>query len=94
VFTPLPRPQEPPTTQTKSNVLLDTFNSLLPVFGALASILAIRFYLLLAIIGAFILAQAAMLDATFHGMWTLIAYCAFTVIPLVYLDIQSKGKSS
>jgi cellobiose-specific phosphotransferase system component IIC len=81
------------TPEAKPNILLETFNSLLPIFAALASILAIRLFLLFAIIGSFILAQAALADMTDHGIWVLISYCAFTVLPLVYLDIHGKKGS-
>lgn len=70
--------------------LLNTFNSLLPVFTALASILAIRLYLLLAVTGAFTLALTSLPDTSYHGMWTLVSYCVFTVLPLVWLDSRPK----
>lgn len=92
-------PQRPKVTiappipeQDAPNVLIKTLNSFLPVFGALATILAVRIFLAFAIVGAFVLAQTAMADTTFHGVWTLVAYCSFTVIPLVYLDIHGHRK--
>lgn len=82
----------PLTTDPESNFLIKTLNSFLPVFGALATILAVRIFLAFAIAGAFVLAQTAMTDTTFHGVWTLVAYCSFTVLPLVYLDIYGHRK--
>lgn len=72
--------------------IVSTFNSLLPVFSALAAVLAIRLFLLFAVVGAFILAQAAMTDSSNYKIYVLIAYCAFTVLPLVWLDIQGRNK--
>jgi hypothetical protein len=65
---------------------------MLPIFGALTSILAVRLFLLFAVIGSFILAQTALTDNESHSLWVLIAYCGFTILPLVYLDIQSRRK--
>lgn len=86
VFVPEPAPEKP-------NPLLSTFNSLLPVFTAITAIIAVRLFLLFAIVGAFILAQNALADTTYHGMWVLVAYCAFTILPLVWMDIYGKRKS-
>ena len=76
----------------KENILLRTFNELLPVFGALVAILAIRLFLLFAVVGAFILAQSALTDESTHGIWVLAVYCAFTILPLVAMDIVGKKK--
>lgn len=97
VETVTPMPRSKPVVfapEEKENILLRTFNELLPVFGALATILAIRLFLLFAVVGAFILAQAALSDTTYHGVWTLVAYCAFTILPLVWLEVQSKKVKS
>lgn len=67
-------------------------NTVFPPFAALAAILAIRLFLLFAIVGAFILAQTAMLDATNHGIYVLISFCVFTVLPLVWLDVYGKKR--
>lgn len=74
----------------KLNPVADFIDSILPVFSALAAVLAVKLFLLFAIIGAFILAQAALSDTTYHGIWVLISYCAFTILPLVFLDIRGK----
>ena len=70
--------------------IVKVFNAFLPVFGALATILAVRIFLLFAIIGAFVLAQAALTDTNNHSMWVLISYCSFTILPLVWLDLHGK----
>jgi hypothetical protein len=77
---------------TEKNPVLSALDTFLPVFGALAAILAVRLFLLLAIIGAFVIAQMAMDDMTNHGLYVLIGYCGFTVIPLCWLDTYGKRK--
>ncbi len=77
----------------KPNALAEAFNSLLPIFSALAAILAVRLFLLFAIIGAFVLAQTALADTTYHSLWVLTAYCAFTILPLVWLDLAGKKRA-
>lgn len=78
------------TPEPKKNALAETLNAMLPVFATLAAVLAVRLFLLFAIIGAFILAQSALTDTTDHGIWVLAVYCAFTILPLVYLEIHGK----
>ncbi len=85
-----PRPvlfEEPPKEKTQAKL----FEALLPVFSALAAVLAVRLFLLFAVVGAFILARAALPDQTDHGLYVLIAYCALTILPLVWLDTQKRG---
>lgn len=81
-----------PIAETKPNALLQTFNNILPVFSALAAVLAVRIFLLFAVVGAFILAQAALDNGQTHSLYVLIAYCAFTILPLVWLDLQGRRK--
>ena len=80
------------SSEPAKNPILSALDTVFPVFTALAAILAVRLFLALAIAGAFVLAQTAMKDSSDHSMWILIAYCAFTVLPLVYLDIYGKRK--
>lgn len=80
------------SSEPTRNPLLSALDTILPVFGALAAILAVRLFLLFAVIGAFVLAYKALSDATGQGIYVLVAYCAFTVLPLVYLDIHGKRK--
>lgn len=77
----------------KPHPLAEVLNGLLPVFTALAAILAVKLFLLFAIVGAFILAQTALESESYHGMWVLIAYCGFTILPLVWLDVCGKPRS-
>ena len=94
---PIPMRNKPafvaPAPEPKKNPVVETLNAFLPVFGALATILAVRLFLLFAVIGAFVLAQAALPDTTYHSMWVLVAYCSFTILPLVWLDLHGKKKS-
>jgi len=55
--------------------------------SAIAAVLASRFLLLLSVIGAFVLAVRVSDTA---GLYVMIAYCIFTVIPLVTLDIFTR----
>jgi hypothetical protein len=66
--------------------------ALLAVFKVLSQVLAIRLFLLLAVIGAFILAYIAMSSPDAHTLWVLGIYCAFTVLPLVFWDLASRGR--
>lgn len=78
--------------EEKPNALLSTFNSLLPIFSALAAVLAVRLFLLFAIIGAFDLAYMAMTDSDNHKIAVCVFYDLLVVFPLVWLDIQGKKK--
>lgn len=76
----------------KPNPLVKTLEAFLPVFGTLAAVLAVRLFLLFAVVGAFILAQAALTSNDTHSMWVLVVYCAFTILPLVWLDAFGRKK--
>lgn len=56
------------------------------VFHAVASLLAVRFLLLLALLGAFALAFLALRNGTYEAGGVLIAYCALVLLPLVWLE--------
>lgn len=93
---PMPTKTKPVSEEipvTKSHALAEALNSLLPVFGALAAILAIRLFLLFAVVGAFILAQSALASDSTHSIWVLTAYCVFTILPLVYLEVNGKKRA-
>ena len=64
------------------------------VLTALTHLLAARFLLLLAVLGAFILAVMAMPTGGYPGLAILIAYCSLTVLPLVYLDIETHRRGA
>lgn len=61
-------------------------------FAAIARILAVRFQLLLSLIGAFVLALGAMQSQSTAGLLVLIAFCALTVLPLVYLEYSGRPR--
>lgn len=58
---------------------------------AIASVLASRLILLLAVVGGFVLALRVV-DPT--GIWLLGVYCALIVLPLVALDVLTRRKGA
>ena len=58
----------------------------LGALDAIARVLAVRFLLLLSVVGAFVLASMAMASQSPMSLSILCAYAALTVIPLVWLD--------
>lgn len=88
---PMPVRSKAPPSPEKSKIV-ETFSSLFPTFNALAAVLAVRLFLLFSVIGAFILAQTALESDGYHSIWVLTVYCSFTVIPLVWLDVQGKRR--
>lgn len=61
-------------------------------FRAISRILAVRFQLLLSLIGAFVLALHAMQWQTSAGLWVLIAFCALITGPLVWLEYSGRPR--
>lgn len=61
------------------------YGAILSALQAIAMTVAVRFLLLLALIGAFYLATEAMSQQTNLSLYILIAYCLLTVAPLVWL---------
>lgn len=57
--------------------------------SAIAALLASRILLLLAVVGAFVLALRASGD---FGLYILISYSVLTVLPLVALDIVTRQR--
>ena len=92
-----------PTVQVTEPVVTQAQNPPLPVpppqsradqafvgtLAAIAAVLAVRLWLGLALIGAFVLAVRS--DGT-AGWWVLVAYSLLTVIPLVALDIITRQR--
>jgi hypothetical protein len=68
--------------------------AILAVFKAIAMVLAPRLQLLLALIGAFVLALLAMQWQSNIGLAILAAYCALTVIPLIALAWPERGRAA
>ena len=89
---PRPRPilqenqSQPPTASTQVSSAPD----LVSAFKALGYILSARALLLLALIGAFVLAVMATLYQTLPSLEVLIAYAMFTVIPVAYLETRRR----
>ena len=67
--------------------------NLLLVYKAIAQVLAIRLFILLAVVGSFYLSYFAMGQENTHSLWALGIYCFFTILPLVYLEIVQRLKS-
>ena len=61
-------------------------------FTAIARVLAVRFQLLLSLIGAFVLALGAMQWQSPMGLYVLMAFCAGTVAPLVWLEFSGRPR--
>ena len=64
-----------------------------PLMSALQAVgfaLSARALLLLALVGAFVLAVMAMLAQTLPSLEVLIAYAIFTVIPVSYLEVRRR----
>jgi len=56
------------------------------VFHAVASLLAVRFLLLLALIGGFALAFMALRAGTYEAAAVMVGYAVLIVIPLIWLE--------
>ena len=67
--------------------------TVLGTFHAIGTILAVRFILLLSLIGAFTLAIIAMESPTIPAIIILVSYVALTVLPLVWLDRNGRRVS-
>ena len=63
---------------------------ILDMFQVFSRILAVRFLLFLALIGAFVLALQAMSFQTNPAIAVLVSYCVLTVGPLVWLEVRGK----
>ena len=68
-------------------------SSIIATFHAIATILAVRFILLLAVVGGFVLALLVMSNPNVIGACVLAAYVAATVWPLVWLDIGARKQA-
>lgn len=80
-----PRPTIPPSVQR-----VGIPEAMVSVFSVLAFALSARLLLLLALIGAFVLALMAMDRQTPLAAAILVAYALLTVAPLVYLELRGK----
>jgi hypothetical protein len=57
---------------------------------AIASILAVRLLLLLAILGGFVIAVMALRDGGYQAAGVLVAYAVLILIPLVWLESRPR----
>jgi hypothetical protein len=76
-------PPAPPPAPEKELV------SAIAVFRAAGYALSARMLLLLAIVGAFVLAVMTMLAAQLP--WVLVSYCVLVVIPIVVLEVKRRS---
>lgn len=67
---------------------------LVDTFRVISQILAVRFILLLAVIGGFALALIVLQSATVIGASILAGYVVSTVWPLVWLDLGARRKET
>lgn len=63
------------------------------VLSAVATLLAVRLLLLLALLGGFALAFMALQHGTYEAGGVLVAYAVLIVIPLIYLERNPRVKS-
>jgi hypothetical protein len=68
--------------------MLKRHESILDMFTVFSHIIAVRFLLFLALIGAFVLALQAMDKQTNPAIIVLVSYCLLTLGPLVALEIR------
>ena len=61
---------------------------------AIGILLAVRFILLLSLVGAFALAVMAMQHPTYEAIGIFVSFVALTVIPLVWLDRNGRRKTT
>ena len=66
----------------------DTMKVILSSFASLGYALSARALLLLALLGAFVLAVLAMEGQSVMGLWILGVYSMFTVVPVTVLEIR------
>lgn len=75
------------TAETATNEAIRAMNTgLLSTWTGIGTVLAIRFLLMLALIGCFALAFMAMQQQTTASLLVLIAYSIFSVVPMVAIS--------
>jgi hypothetical protein len=87
-----PRPQPKTETTAPTSSASSTLDVVVTAFTGLGYALSARALLLLALIGAFVLAVMAMQSQTLAALETLVAYSFFTVIPVAYLEIRRRSE--
>ena len=87
-----PRLKAVPPIQTEPEAPKPTDPSRLEMMTrVIIQVLSVRALLLLAIVGAFILAVKSMTDQSYMSLGVLGVYCAFAIVPIAYLEIRSKS---
>lgn len=82
--TPQVQPTVPKQDKTQAQL------AILAVLQSAALILAIRFFLFLALAGGFTLSLLAMSNQTTMSVVVLVAYCLLVLLPVVYLETRNK----
>ena len=87
----MPQTPKPQTTEPDASAArLATYQAIASVLAASAAMLATRVILLLALVGAFILAVIASESASWLTLGVLGVYAILVLIPLVLLEIFTK----
>ena len=68
------------------------YSAVLAAFQVASRILAIRLFLFLSLLGAFILAMIATENGAVQSAWVLCLYSLVTTLPLTILEISGRGK--
>jgi hypothetical protein len=89
-----PAPPQQPAPALPPSRWLRRQEAILDMFQVFASILAVRFLLFLALIGAFVLALQAMERQTIPGIAVLVCYAILIIAPLVWLEIRGNAPLS
>src|SRR5208283_678003 len=76
------------TTEVKSDAAERAFETVAAVLKAGAFALSARALLLLALLGAFVLARQAMDSQTFFSLAILTLYGVFAILPVAYLEAR------
>ena len=65
-------------------------DAIIGTLTAIASILAVRLLLLLALVGGFVVAVMALRDGGYQAAGVLVAYAVLIVIPMVWLESRPR----
>ena len=84
---PKPRTEIPIQTAARSS----TLDVVVMAFTGLGYALSARSLLLLALIGAFVLAVMAMQSQTMASLEVLVAYSVIAILPIAYLEVRKRG---
>lgn len=90
---PLTPPSPPPTSSAPepTKTISTDPRRLELMLKVVVQVLSLRAILLLAMVGAFIIASKAMALQTPMSLGVLGIYCAFAIVPIAYLEIRNKS---